>query len=121
MCWLQNPVVTAIWLTAMSQLLIRPLTLVADVNHYCQSPLHSKSFLGALCVWAILITLGMTAGPAHRANVFHLFLLPQVFRWQQLAFLLAASVLFGVAAKATKFVLARHQRQRVAPALLGVT
>ena len=104
------------WLTAMIQLLAMPVSLMMDVKPFSRSLLRSKPFMFVASLYAVLISMGVLVGPAHRGNIFHLYLFPEAFRLQQMGGLVAAGTAYGVVLGVLKHVLAKHHNGRVAAA-----
>ena len=112
----QNPVVTACWTSAINQLMVTPLSLVRDAEPFCKSPLHNRVFLLVSATFVILGTLGVLAGPAHKANIFHMYLFPQSFRVDQYALLTLAAIVYIVIMTVMKHIVRMRQQRRVAAA-----
>ena len=111
---LQNPVNSALWLTAMNQLLAIPISLLLDVWPLSESPLHSKPFMMVTSLYYTLIFLIIIVGPAHRANIFHLYLFPEAFRLQQMGVLMASGCAYAVMMHIVKHTLVVYQHRKVA-------
>ncbi len=107
----QNPVDTALWLSAMIQLMVIPISLMVEVWPFCKSPLQCKPFVLLESVYIVLTLLVILAGPAHRANVFHLSLFPEAFRGQQLGIMLETGMIVAV----TRRLLGKRLRRRITP------
>ena len=112
----QNPVVTACWTSALAQLVVLPLSLVGDAEPFCKSPFHNRVFLLVSVTLAILCTLGLLVGPAHKANIFHLYLFPQSFRVDQFALLTLAGIVYTVIMAVMKHIVRKRQQRQVAAA-----
>ena len=69
--------------------------------------------MAVLC--AVLSTLAILLGPVHRANILHLALYPQHFRFQMDALAAVAVVLFWVVVSATRRIINRLEQSQVSP------
>ncbi len=111
----QNPVNSVVWLTAMMQLLVIPVSFMLDVRPFCEAPLRCKPFMFLTATFYILTFLAITTGPAHKANIFQLYLFPEVFRLGQVGVLVAAAVAFVLTNTVAKHGLQRRKQRRLAP------
>ena len=92
---LQNPVNSALWLSAMLQLIMIPFSLMTEVWLFCESLLSCKPFVLLEGAYVITVLVGVTAGPLHIANAFSLYFFPENFRLQQLGILAGVGALIG--------------------------
>jgi len=91
----QNPDNSVLWLSTMLQLIMIPVSLMTEVWPFCESLLTCKPFVLLEFIYVVLILLGILVGPAHRANVFRLYLFPEGFRLQQLGIAAASGMVIG--------------------------
>lgn len=96
--------------------MVTPLSLVRDAEPFCKSPLHNRVFLLVSVTFVILGTLGVLVGPAHKANIFQLYLFPQSFRVDQYALLTLAIVVYFVIMRVMKHIVRKRQQRQVAAA-----
>lgn len=109
---LQNPANTVVWLLAALQTLTAPVSLVLDTSSFLQ-PL-SKSIAPKLeAFWILLVVLAIVFGPVHKANILHLYTLPQGFRLEVLAFAAVVAGLLSATSVLIRKLLMQQTRCRV--------
>ena len=77
---LQNVVNTYGWLTANFQLLGPIISLGVETKLFVQPLYKTKLFFPLAIFFTLLSSLVILLGPAHHANIFHLYVFPQHFR-----------------------------------------
>lgn len=93
---LQDPVSSALWLTAMLQLSNIPIKIVQEVWFFCDAPMRSKPFILLVAVYTVVVLTLTLAGPVDKANLFQLYTFPVLFRVQQVAIVAVATVCFAI-------------------------
>ena len=102
---------SALWLTAMLQLSGIPGKLMEEVKYFCDAPVRSKPFIFLFAIYMTLVLTGILFGPVHGMDLFQLYSFPVVFRAQQLAIVVAATVVMIL----IRHFLEKHPQDRVAP------
>ena len=109
---LQNPANTVVWLLSSIQVLVAPTTLLINTISFTTL---SKAVLVLQLLYTVLILLGIAFGPVHRANALHLYVLPQSFRLQLLAYYAIGAVAMVVLMTMTRLLLKHNQQRKIVP------
>ena len=113
---MQNPVMTAGFLSVLNQLLVVSMSLIKDVQPFCNSPLRSKPFMMLVLAYFTTSVALIIAGPLQSANLFHLYTLPKSFRVIQVSILLSAAFGYGLVMGVIKHIIKKRQHQHIVPA-----
>lgn len=72
-------------------------------------------YIPVAIVYFMLATLAIMLGPVHKANILHLALYPQHFRFQMEGLAIAAVVLFWAVVNTTRRMINRFEHSQISP------
>ena len=111
---MQNPVNTPMWLMANVELVAPIISLAVDTKLFVEVVFRGPLLL-LTAVYACLATAGIMAGPAKHGNIFRLYRLSQLFRFQSEAFVVGQTMLYLALITLTHYGLKHYFRRKVMP------
>lgn len=102
------------WLIANVQVLAPIVSLAVDTKRFVKFIFRGPLLL-LTAVYACLATAGLMAGPAKHANIFRLYSLPQLFRFQSEAFMLGMTTLYIILITLTRYGVKGYFDRKVVP------